>query len=168
MKSTKASTVKSYLISIGMATAVLMVGIYPEWFAEYSLVESFIKFLVWIIFLVGFIVIAVLGTGTGLLLWYQDEFTSETFGQDMEKINTFLDQFNEIKPKMWRSLPITLYWLTAFVLANKATGDWGITGVTYLFFSILSWAVIFGFAKGMNNLADRLREEYENSDANKK
>jgi len=160
--SDKKSTVKSYLISIGMATAVLMVGIYPEWFAEYGLVESFIKFLVWTIFLVGFLAIGVLGVGTGLLLWYQDEFTSYTFDEDMEKINIFLDQFNEIKPTMWRSLPVTLYWLTAFVFANKATGDWGITGITYLFFSLLSWVVIFGFAKGMNNLADRLREKHEN------
>jgi len=160
MSDTK-SKIKSYLFSYGLATAVLMVGLYPEWFAEYGLVETLIKVVVWLVFIIGFFAVGVLGIGAGALLWFQDEFN---FDDDIEKVNTFLDQYNEIQPKMWYSIPLTLYWLTVFVLANKATGDWGVTGVTYLLFTVLTWTVIFGFAKAMNHLADRLRKEHEESD----
>ncbi len=172
------SKLKSFLLSYGLATAVLMVGLYPGWFdtcsAEqlvadewcgYYLIPTLIKIIVWLIFLVGFFAITVLGLGGAAIMWVADELDYE---DDIEKINTFLDQYNEIKPKMWYSIPLTLYWLTAFVLANKATGEWGVTGGTYLVFSILTWLVIFGFAKGMNKLADTLREEYDASKISKK
>ncbi len=97
----------------------------------------------------------ILGIGAGALLWLSDKLDYE---DDIEKINNFLVHYNEIKPKMWRTIPLTLYWLTAFVLANKATGDWDVTGVAYLLFSMLTWAVIFGFAKGLNRLVEELKK----------
>ena len=95
------------------------------------------------------------------MLWLFDNLEYE---DDIEKINNFLVEYNKIKPKMWRTIPLTFYWLTAFVLANKATGDWNVTGVAYLLFSILTWAVIFGFAKGLNDLVDRLKKEFDDAD----
>ncbi len=159
MMSTK-SKIKSYLFSWGLATSVLLVGLYPEWFAEYGLVESFIKIVVWLVFLIGFFAIGILGIMSGVLLWFSSELSYET---DIEKINVMFEQYKELKPKLWKTLPLTLYWLTAFVLANKATDDWDITGGAYLLFSILTWAVIYGFAKGINSLVVSLKEEHDNS-----
>ena len=149
------SKITSYLSSWGIASAVLAVGLYPEWFAEYGLVESFIKLIIWLVILIGFFATGVLGIGATVLLWFQDNLSYE---DDIEKLDKMLTEYKELKPKIWKSLPLTVYWLTAFVVANKATGDWDITGVAYLLLSILTWVVVFGFCQGLNNLMVRLKK----------
>lgn len=153
MSDTKSSRTKSWLISYGLATAVLLVGLFPEWFAKEPVgttTEVFITIAVWFILIIQFFAISVLGIGTIAIVYFGDKFTADK----LDKVNVYQDQLTTLKPKIWWSIPLTIYWLTAFVLAG-----WSVTGGFYLTFTILSWILVFAFSGAINNIAERLKEE---------
>jgi len=130
--------ISSYLTSLGIAGAVAFGTGFN------GTLDWLIFVVVWIFILLGIFGALALGFAWGLFAFLPNQI-------DAAESST---KFKETKPNPWKSIPLSVIWLAAFVHV-----EWTVTAVVYLISTIALWISFLGIRSHIDKFLGAAKEE---------